>query len=676
MLKFLRRYQAWIMAVGGSLLMVAFLLPQAIQRFGNMTLNKPVFKLTIDGDTTSVYTQEWQDASSELAILEAMFNSRDIGPLLSFPAYDSEDPDSPGLHGTDHWIMLKREAALAGLLGGPSDGDRQIQEQAATIAAQQRVDVAEVYNRLIQVLGSEAARSHMSLEDGKQAFATLAGIGRLIDKYAGAPIASDARVRHLVDQFEDKVNVAMVFVDASDHMADLPEPDEALLIDQFEKYRAVKAGEGEQGFGYRLEDRAKVEYLAIKYQSVLDKIEASGLEARKWYQRNEDQARANADGTKPSFDEVADDAIEAYRRAKAEEMMTEISRFIKGELLKAIQPLAHDGAYRVLPENWADQRVSFETLREQIQQQFGVTVEYHADAQKWYTLAELGQMPDIGGATRLAGVSNMSFSQLVGAHRELGKSSVPGLQAGVADSTLLRRNEFNRGRVGPTSFPGDAFLYRVMAIDLARPPVSLDEVRDQVVKDVKRQQAYEKLTADIDAWWRRGMDEGLDDLAKSIETNVRRGSVSRYGNLNSGPEDFKPNSVGGITSTTLVTAVLDRVNKFEPLTKLADQPMEQRLLTSPVPERLGIAIVRLESHFPTTRQRWLSIIDTGMRISGLSNTPLSATQVLMDRDFYDENMAPFSFDVLKQRFNYVDERPESERESAKPEGVSAPDNPG
>lgn len=172
------------------------------------------------------------------------------------------------------------------------------------------------------------------------------------------------------------------------------------------------------------------------------------------------------------------------------------------------------------------------------------------------------------------------------------------------------------------------------------------------------------------------MDEGLDDLAKSIETNVRRGSVSRYGNLNSGPEDFKPNSVGGITSTTLVTAVLDRVNKFEPLTKLADQPMEQRLLTSPVPERLGIAIVRLESHFPTTRQRWLSIIDTGMRISGLSNTPLSATQVLMDRDFYDENMAPFSFDVLKQRFNYVDERPESERESAKPEGVSAPDNPG
>lgn len=45
MLKFLRKYQAWIMAVGGSLLMIAFLLPQAIQRFGNMARNKPVFQI-------------------------------------------------------------------------------------------------------------------------------------------------------------------------------------------------------------------------------------------------------------------------------------------------------------------------------------------------------------------------------------------------------------------------------------------------------------------------------------------------------------------------------------------------------------------------------------------------------------------------------------------------------
>ena len=34
MFKLLRKYDKWILAVGGSLLMVVFLLPQALQQFG------------------------------------------------------------------------------------------------------------------------------------------------------------------------------------------------------------------------------------------------------------------------------------------------------------------------------------------------------------------------------------------------------------------------------------------------------------------------------------------------------------------------------------------------------------------------------------------------------------------------------------------------------------------
>ncbi|MCC6906411.1 MAG: hypothetical protein IT430_00590 [Phycisphaerales bacterium] len=664
MLKFLRKYQAWIMAVGGSLLMIAFLLPQAIQRFGNMARNKPVFRISVDGSTRSIETMEWQKASSELAILEAMFNTRDIGPLLNFPEHDEADSKSGGLQGADHWILLKREAELAGLLGGVGDGDRQLMEQAANFAAQQRLEVDEVYQRLIQILRSEAGQASMSLDDGKRAFAALAGIGRLIDLYAGAPPASDNRVRHIFDKFEDKVNVALVFVDAADHIADLPEPDEALLTEQFEKYKHVAPGEGEKGFGYRLPDRAQVEYLTIDYDSVIDQVQASGLEARKWFQRNADQARANPDGSQPTFDEVADEAIDAYRRSKAEELLTEISRYIKGELLKNVQPLAHEGGYRVLPEDWAQKRVSFEKLRDEIQQQFGVDVEYHADTTKWYTMSELSQLEGIGGAVRPAGVTNMSFGQLVQAHRELGKSNVPGLQAGLADFLLLRSNVYNTSRVGPTAYPGDAFLYRVLDIDLARAPETLAEVRDQVAKDVKRQQAFEQLKANLDTWRQRGIDETLEELAKSIDTTVRRGSIARYGNFNSKPGDFAPNGVGSVNSPTMVAAVFDRVETFEPLTRVNDLPMEQRLLATPVPEQLGLALVRLESHFPPTRQAWLRALDTGMRISGLAPGPISPTKVLMDRTFADEQMEPFTFESMKRRFDYVDERPESEREPA------------
>lgn len=666
MLKFLRRYQTWIMAIGGSLLMVAFLLPQAIQRFGNMARDKDVFRLTIDGETTTISASEWQNASSELAILEAMMNARDIGPDLNFPPYDSDDPTSTGLHGTDHWILLKLAAQRAGLTGGPGDGDHQLQVKAAEYAAAQQVSPDEVYARLVQMLGSKARESNMTLEEGKQALATLEGIRRLLQAYTSSALPSDNRVRQLVDQFEDRVNVGFVLVDATNRIADEPEPTEEALLDQFETYRDVVPGEGEQGFGYRLPDRVKVEYLTIQYQSLINSVEPSGLEARKWYQRFDERVPTNPDGSKRSFDEVTDDAINAYRRAKAEEKMTEISRFIRSELLKTVQPLPRDGTYRVLPNDWAEKRVSFEALREAIEQEFGVTVEYHGDTKDWTAVSDLGSMDRIGGATRLAGVARTSFRQLVEAHREIGKSNIPGLQVGLADPSLLRRSDFNPGSVGASTFPSDAFLYRVIEVDLARAPTTLDEVRDAVVKDVKRQSAYAKLTADLDSWWRRGMDEGLDDLAKSLGTMVQRGALSRFGISASTPGNFNPSPAGGIDTHTIVRSVFERAAKFPPLTKYNDLPMEERLLVTPVPEELGIAVVRLDSHFPPSRQRWLNLLKPtsqagGMRLSE-DPSPVGSpiTEVVMKQHFVDKELVPFSFATLKKRFDFVDLREKSE----------------
>ncbi len=685
MLKFLRRYQTWIMAIGGSLLMVAFLLPQAIQRFGNLARDQDVIRLTIDGHTTGVSASEWQNAGSELAMLESMMNVRDIGPNLYFPPYDSDDPDSAGMHGTDHWILLKIAAQRAGLIGGPGDGDRQLQVQAADYAASQQLSVDEMYNRLVQLLGSKARDSSMTLDEGKQALANLEGIRRLLHEYTSSAIPSENRVRHLVDYFEDRVNVGFVFVDASNFIADEPEPAEAALLEQFEKYREIAPGEGKQGFGYRLPDRVKVEYLTIQYQSLLQKVDPSSLEARKWYQRYSERVPTNPDGSKRSFDEVTDDAINAYRRAKAEEIMTEISRFIRSELLKAIQPLPHDGAYRVLPDDWAQKRISFETLREAVEQKFGVTVQYHGDTKDWTPVADLGTVEGIGGATRLAGIANMSFSQLVQAHREIGTTNVPGLQVGLADLALLRRSDFNAGSVGPSTFPGDAFLYRVIEVDLARPATTIDEVRDAVVKDVKRQSAYEKLTADLDSWWRRGMDEGIDNLAKSTGTYVRRGALSRFGIPSSTAGNFNPSPASDIDTHTMVKAVYERAAKFPPLTKYSDLPMEERLLTTPVPEHLGIAVVRLDSRFPPSRQRWLNLLKPPSQAGGLrlseDPSPVGSplVEVVMKQVFADKNLTPFSFSVLKQRFNFVDLREKTEQTDAQPTepaSVGESDNPG
>jgi len=670
MLKFLRKYQAWILAVGGSLLMIAFLLPQAIQKWASPSLNRTVIQLTIDGRTSKVRYREWQQAGNEMAILETMFNTRDLGLLLNFPALDPEEKGSKGLRGIEHWLLLKKQAHLAGLIGGVSDAEEQLRQQATIVAANQRLAVEDAYDFLIQALGREAGRLNLTVDEGKRAFATLAGISRLIDGYAGSALASEARARHVLKAFEERVDFAFIFIDAEKHIADLPEPDEAILQEHYEKYRDEEPGTGEQGFGYRLEDRVKVEYLTIKFQSVYDQVEGSGLEARKWYQRNAPKVAQDPSNPAP-FDEVANDAIAAYRRAKAEEIITEISRYIKSELIKQVQPLPRDGQYRALPEDWAQRRVSFETLREEIQARFNATVEYRADTQEWTALSGLGLLEGIGSASRLEGAGNMSLRQLVAAHRELGQEGPPGLQAGLADPDLLRRTEFNRGRVGSSSYPGDAYLYRVLEVDAARPAVELSEVREAVVKDVKRLQAFAGLEADLRAWRQRALDEGLDDLAKSTDTFVRRGGVTRYGTMISKPGEYKPNAVAGITSPTLVEAILGRAATFEPLTKFSDLPLEERLMAVAAPERLGIALVRLESQTPVTRERWLTVIDSGLRINAISQqSAIPLSRVAMYRHFADTEMKPFTFEAMKVRFGFVDLRSEPEPEPSEPEMTS------
>lgn len=674
MLKFLRKYQAWILAIGGSLLMVAFLLPEAIQRLGTPSMNRKIIRLTINGQTAAVRARDWQTAGAEMALLETMFGrTRDLGPLLNLPALDPEDPASPGLHGTDHWLLLKREAQLAGLIGGVSDGDDQLRQQAEFIAQPPQFTAEQAYDRLLEGLATEANRVGLTLDQAKEAFATLAGIRRLIDGYSGSAPASDSRQRHILAQFEDRTAIGFVFIDAATQIDDLPEPDVALLEAHFEKYRDVEPGAGEQGFGYRLEDRVRLEYLTIRYQSVYDRIAGSGLEARKWYQKNASSVSQNPSEPPPPFDEVANDAIAAYRRAKAEETMAEIARFIKSELLRQTQPLERDGLYRVLPEDWAQRRVSFEALREQVQEKFGATVEYRADTQAWAPLSELTTLEGIGGASRQAGALNLGLRQLIAAHREFGGEGPSGLQVGIADPDLLRRNEFSRGRVGAASYPGDAYLYRVLEVDAARPPASLDEVREAVVKDVKRLQAYEGLAADLASWRQRGIDAGLDELAKEMDTFVRRGTVSRYGTTSSKAGNFQPTAVGGLTSPTLVRAVFDRVAPIDPLTRLADLPVEERLFAVAVPERLGVAVVNLERRFPVSQERWRLAIDSGLRLSAISTqSSLSLSQVLMYRDFTDTAMTPFSFEAMKARFNFVDLR-ETEPQPGEPEMGSGED---
>src|SRR6186997_2733766 len=95
MLKGLRKHNKWILVVGGSLLMVAWLMPQTIRQLGPARKGAPQGE--VDGQT--IYQSDLARQGSELRALRTLIPSL-IGAMV--------DPSRN--HESAHWMLLTREA--------------------------------------------------------------------------------------------------------------------------------------------------------------------------------------------------------------------------------------------------------------------------------------------------------------------------------------------------------------------------------------------------------------------------------------------------------------------------------------------------------------------------------------------------------------------------------------
>ena len=118
MFKLLRQYNQWILAVGGTLLLVAFLMPSAITSCAQQSAISGAPWATY-GDGKELSGKDLDQARKELAIVELLRGMNlQNDPIGAVGAH--EDPA--------HWWMLSEEAKLAGLVGGAGEGE-------ATLAA-------------------------------------------------------------------------------------------------------------------------------------------------------------------------------------------------------------------------------------------------------------------------------------------------------------------------------------------------------------------------------------------------------------------------------------------------------------------------------------------------------------------------------------------------------------
>jgi len=510
MIRALRKYKRPIIIVGLPVLLVIFLVPGAITGLTQVSAQRArAVARFVDtrGDEVSVSNRELAEAQLHLRILhdaDQMFASVMRQSIFQFMGL-------PPVEEGEHWFLLSREARDAGVVGGPGDGRTMLQRAfggepgeldalAATIAGRSGAsNVRDVYN----------------------AFAEARGISRLVELYAGGAQLSDRRLAAEGLKFLRGVDARILVIPARSDRDDLPEPTEEQLQAQLTAYADKSPGEGDMGFGYRLPNRVRLEWLEIDALGIGAAMDESprlaSLELRKyWVAHKADfPVPGVADPSAAKFEDVAERVRAIVKKQVTDELMAEIVRYVDGEVTRVTRdlPRGPDG-YLVLPEDWSDRGLNFARLAEDLQAfvlsspnfQVRIPIPRVEREPEWKAATDAMFLPGVGRATtnRFGGAQAATLRDIVNNLKEFGAAG-RGMfvQQGVPE------------RLGTPN--GSVYLVRVIDVDPARPAATVDEARDLLVADLKKKADYDRLASNLEELRRRAVVEGLAALADEYE---------------------------------------------------------------------------------------------------------------------------------------------------------------
>lgn len=632
MLRFLRKYNKFILAVFGTLLLIVFLIPEAIQRLGNYSARGGTTwatYVTHAGKSTTATGWDLERAQQALRLFDKLGAEGSILTAL-------------GVKEPEHWFLLAQEARAAGLMGGPSE--------ALSLLGSGEQDPRQLLMRL----ASEA-----QIPDSGRALEVLnemLAINRLISLYAAAGKFSDIRLKRFASEEMLGVNGEYLLIRANAEAEGLPDPSIAEIQAQFDLYKDLEPGAGDYGFGYRLPDRVKLEWFGVTAANVRSSLERAGqptsLDVRKHWLKNRAQF-SRLPGGDAMDDDAAFNAVQARVRGDLLSQMTqqkleEIKQYAEAELNKELRTLPRDGNYRQLPENWSDIRVRFTRLTETLQNEFNIDLPaYQARGDQWLTRSEVNALPEIGFTRTDRYGQPRRLADVVFAAKEFGRNDVAVIQKGVAGPPM-------------TTTDGGFYFFRIIDVSPAHAPTSVDEVQEQVVRDLKLLAHQQQLADQIDTLRQRALTEGFEPIADEFSSfpqtarNVARVdymAAMQFGQTGptqipglSARPDANEEAVNEITEfgRNIVRQAIDRGLPIE------DLPLNERLLAVNLPDALAVMIFRVTDVQPIFKEDYPFFASIAM------NTLLS--------DEMEDAVNAFGLEALKARHQFVLARQEGEED--------------
>lgn len=662
MVKVLRKYNKYILVVGGSLLMVAFLMPTAINELRTDPMKQVVAHIGDDG----VRQRELFDAETNFRAVKTVM------PAFLFGAIGTPIVDGA------HWYLLAREARAGGFVGGEQDGrDWELPKilLAQDIAREQFREYADFMwqqgqtrDNLLKMaeqympgmINRAASESRLRPEQVYAALAEARGIERMQAAFQGAARFSDKRT--LIDAAKrfDRAEFDAVVIEATAFTHAVADPTPEQLAEQFEKYKNTKPGEGETGVGYLLPARVKIEYLTLDRAKIAEAIEIDPVDVRK--RQTVDRAKDPA-----GFNAERERITTQLRQEKADRVITDADEAIKAEVQRVLRKLPSEAGFHVLPADWGATRPTWEAVAqaavEQVKQRSGVTMPLPTvtvRSGEWLTVRDLRELSGIGMASVRIGARNVAVAQKAIEVKEL---------TGVTDAQLTEvplQVGVPFVEMPVTDGLGNRYYFTILDSKPESSAASVDEVRKQATEDFRRLAAFEKLKSDAESYKALVAKDGLTALSKLVNDQLpkKEGETTPLGTI----EPFKNVTVNRVMTIQPPTPALDEqafrdammaaAAKLDPLKPAADLPPEDRIVCIPNPKLGTLAVAQLVAHRPLTEEDWITMQSAAARA-------LAADEVR--EAFATAPLNPFEFEQMRVRANFrFDREPTNQKKDAAP----------
>ena len=501
MLKWLRKYNTFILVVGGCLLMVAFLLQSVLSDLSRRGL--------LAGTAFKVGSAKVSQETFDKARLEYKGLS-DVLDLTGRPGRQTLQM----LQGGDdekHWYLLAREAEAAGLVGGVRDGQTEFDDLCTFVASQNRLEDVETIKTLAM---NRATNARLTRDDVLTAFAKLRGIQRLRAAYRGVPHYSARRLAFDTHASSDAVVADYILVPAERDMAGVPEPTEDEIKAHYEKYKDTPKNGGEFGIGYKLPPRVKLEWLELSRQLISDAVTPDAIEVEKRFQALYPDGKIpdgkTADGERNRIETEV-------RNGLTDKAMKLAESTIRGELDRSYRKLDRAGEFVRLPADWKtsllpDLPKIAELVAARLHEQEKIIVpapKVVVRSAGWIEQNDVSKLDGIGSSLLSRPQSPARAAQIIFGIHELSDAGDFPFQVGVPFSEALENGARNR--------------YFVIVLDARREsaPDSMDEVRADIVTNIKRLAAYQKLKADETGLRNLAASQGLEAVGKPPEGSMQ-----------------------------------------------------------------------------------------------------------------------------------------------------------